>query len=244
MAALALFLNTMHMNQVTCSSDSYPSFCPVHTQNLVFVGSQVIQRSFATSEKQVWSYVSNHRQQLVPERNAVPVLPNRCDQAVINTLREYRHWPSVMLPLLSPEPITLLLSSPTSPKRKAATFFICLQTALRLKFNQLLGRIYYSFLLPCASATQQCMLSSPVVDYKCFSPFNVMVDFQNLEGFHKCHTCLHWMSLTAFAISWRVAHPVSLHAFEQQHTQVYFTSLCPKASQCCPKNQRSADARG
>lgn len=188
MAALALFLNTMHINQVTCSSDSYPSFCPVHTQNLVFVGSQVIQRSFATSEKQVWSYVSNHRQQLVPERNAVPVLPNRCDQAVINTLREYRHWPSVMLPLLSPEPITLLLSSPTSPKRKAATFFICLQTALRLKFNQLLGRIYYSFLLPCASATQQCMLSSPVVDYKCFSPFNFMVDFQNLEGFHKCHT--------------------------------------------------------
>lgn len=233
----------MHINQVTCSSDSYPCFCPVHTQNLVFVSSQVIQRSFATSEKQVWSYVSNHRQ-LVPGRNAIPMLSNRCDQAVINTLREHRHWPSVMLPLLSPEPITSVLSSPASPKRKAAGFFICLQTTLRLKFNQLLERIYYNFLIPCVDAAQQHMFSSPVVHYKYFSPFYYMVDFQNLEGFHKRTGCFHWMSLTAFAISWGVAHPVSLHAFEQQQTHVYFTSLCPKASQCCPENQRSADAHG
>lgn len=166
----ALFLNTMHINQVTCSSDSYPCFCPVHAQNLVFMSSQVIQRSFATGEKQVWSYVSNHRQQLVPGRKAIPMQSNRCDQAVINTLREYRYWPSVMLPLLSPEPITSVLCSPTSPRRKGTTFFICLQTTLRLKFNHLLGRIYYSFLLACIHAAQQHMLSSPVVDYKYFLP--------------------------------------------------------------------------
>lgn len=188
--------------------------------------------------------MSNHRQQLVPGRNAVTVLSNRCGQAVINTLREYRHQPSVVPPLLSLEPITLLSSSPTSPKRKAATFFICLQTTLRLKFNQLLGRICYNFLLPCVDAAQLCVFSSPLVDCKYFSPFHYTVDFQNLEDFHKCHKGFQWMSLTAFAISWGVAHPVSLHAFEQQETQVYFTSLCPKASQCCPENQRSADARG
>lgn len=88
------------------------------------------------------------------------------------------------------------------------------------------------------------MFSSPVVDCKNFSPFYYLLDFENLEGFHKCHRCFHWMSLTGFAISWEVAHPVSLHAFEQQQTDVYFTSLCPKASQCCPENQRLADARG
>lgn len=147
---LALVLNTTCINQVTCSSDSYPCFCPVHTQNLVFMSSQVIQRSFATSEKQVWSYVSNHRQQLVPERNAIPRLSNRCDQAITNTLRKFRHWPSVMLPLLSPEPITLLLSY--IPKEKSSNIFHLLLQTSRLKFNQLLGRIYYSFLLPCVEA--------------------------------------------------------------------------------------------
>lgn len=34
----------------------------------------------------------------------------------------------------------------------------------------------------------KCMLASPVVDYKYFSPFYFMVDFQNQVGFHKCHT--------------------------------------------------------
>lgn len=52
---LALFLTTTHVNWVTRSSDSYPCFCPVHTQNLVFMSSQVIQRSFATGKTQVFT---------------------------------------------------------------------------------------------------------------------------------------------------------------------------------------------
>lgn len=42
----------------------------------------------------------------------------------------------------------------------------------------------------------------------------------------------------------RSTDPVSLHAFEQQRNPLYFTSLCPRASQCCPVNQRAADTHG
>lgn len=44
-----------HLSRVIRSSDSYPCFCPVHTQNLIFVSSQVIQRSFATGKTQVYT---------------------------------------------------------------------------------------------------------------------------------------------------------------------------------------------
>lgn len=91
----------MHVNRVSCSSDSYPCFCPVHTQNLVFVSSQVIQRSFATGKTQVFTvtHLKLHEQlqktKLVPGRNTITMLSNRSHLAVINTSREYHRLSTI-----------------------------------------------------------------------------------------------------------------------------------------------------
>lgn len=52
---LACFVTRMYINRITCFLDSYPCFCPVHTQNLIFMSSQVIERSFATGKTQVFT---------------------------------------------------------------------------------------------------------------------------------------------------------------------------------------------